>query len=58
MAILKELYKPVCDLDLSYEEHGDGELNFVRLWRKHWAVKHLGVITKVRGSIVKMMATH
>ena len=27
MAILREIYKPICDLDLSYEEHGDGELN-------------------------------
>lgn len=27
MTILKELYKPVCDLDLSYEKHHDGELN-------------------------------
>ena len=26
MSILKELYTPVCALDLSYEEHGDGEL--------------------------------
>ena len=23
MAILREIYKPICDLDLSYEEHGD-----------------------------------
>ena len=27
MTILREIYKPICDLDLSYEEHGDGELN-------------------------------
>ena len=27
MAIIKAIYTPICDLDLSYETHGDGELN-------------------------------